>query len=231
MSMARSLSARMYFRRLSSAPGAPEQNMQNQLHPLFACPLVVFGERYAFNDAERQYLAGLETVDNDGNAMSANDRVLDSEELSDLRQFLDRCILIYKRELLRIKDENEIFITQSWVNRSTTGDYHPRHRHPNSVISGVLFLDDNSNNDLPAIRFHRSWDMFPLAMNYDELTDFNAESKEFYPQEGMLILFPSLLEHDVDRNKSDRVRSSLSFNTFVRGKVGTRSQLTEIDLS
>ena len=46
----------------------------------------------------------------------------------------------------------------------------------------------------------------------------------------MLILFPSLLEHDVERNKADGVRRSLSFNTFVRGVVGGSKQLTEVDL-
>jgi len=205
--------------------------MQNQVNPLFAYPLVIIGERYAFADEEKQYIADLEMIDNDGNSMSKDDKVLDSQPLSTLRAFIDKNVFSYKKELLRIKDENEVFITQSWVNRSAAGDHHPRHRHPNSIISGVLFLDDNSDDDLPAIRFHRSHEMFPLAFSFDELTDFNAESKEFAPQEGMLILFPSLLEHEVGKNKSGRERSSLSFNTFVRGPIGGRKQLTEVELS
>lgn len=205
--------------------------MSNQVHPLFANPIVICGDRYSFSAAEKQFLTELEMTSNDGNLMSKDDRLLDSEILSDLREFVDQQIFAYKKELLRISDENEIYITQSWLNRSETGDFHPRHRHPNSIISGVLFLDDNSDHSLPAIRFHRSTDMFPLSLGFAELTDFNAESKEFDPDEGVLMLFPSLLEHDVGKNRSERSRSSLSFNTFVRGSIGGSKQLTEVEIS
>ena len=73
--------------------------------------------------------------------------------------------------------------------------------------------------------------MFPLNFSFDELNEFNASAREFDPDQGMLILFPSLLEHDVGINTSDRVRSSISFNTYVRGKVGGRDQLAEIFIS
>jgi len=204
--------------------------MKNQLHPLFACPLVICGDIYAFSDAEKEHFAGLEMIDNVGNSMSKDDRVLESSVLSELRQFIDDRILMYKKDLLRIRDENEIYITQSWINRARPDQYHPRHRHPNSIISGVMYLDDNSDHGLPPIRFHRSQDMFPLEFRYEELTDFNASSKEFEPKQGMLVLFPSLLEHDVGKNRSDRTRTSLSFNTYVRGTVGGKRQLTEVEI-
>lgn len=205
--------------------------MDNQVYPLFACPLVICGEKYSFPEAEKQFLSDLEMVDNLGNLMSTDDRLLDSEALKSLRAFADQKLLAYKKELLRIRDEHEIYITQSWLNRSATNAFHPRHRHPNSIISGVLFLDDNSDRSLPPIRFHRGTDMFPLALGFEELTDFNADSMEFDPDEGMLILFPSLLEHEVSKNRSERTRSSLSFNTFVRGKIGGRSALTEVEIA
>lgn len=202
--------------------------MKNQVYPLFACPLVICGEKYSFSDADRQFFSGLEMDGNIGNLKSKDDHVLDNEALKNLRAFIDQKLLAYKKELLRIRDEHEIYITQSWVNRSATDEFHPRHRHPNSIISGVLFLDDNSDKSLPAIRFHRGADMFPLALGFEELTDFNADSMEFDPDEGMLVLFPSLLEHEVEKNQSKRTRSSLSFNTFVRGKIGGKSALTEV---
>ena len=204
--------------------------MTNQVFPLFAYPLVICGEIYRFSNAESAFFDGLEMIDNVGNSMSADDHVLDHEELSGLKAFIDNKIFVYKKELLRIKDDNEIYITQSWINRAKSDQYHPRHRHPNSIVSGVMYLDDNSDHSLPPIRFHRSHEMFPLEFSYDELTDFNATSREFEPVQGMLVLFPSLLEHDVGQNKTDRIRTSLSFNTYARGKVGGKKQLTEIDI-
>jgi len=205
--------------------------MNNAIVPLFSYPLVICGQKYEFTDADRTFIDGLEMADNSGNSMSSQDRVLDCTALSAVRKFIDAQILNYKNNLLRIKDSNEIYITQSWVNKSKPGQFHPRHKHPNSVISGVLFLDENNEGSLPPIRFHRTLDMFPLNFSFDELNEFNASAREFDPEQGMLMLFPSLLEHDVDINRSKRVRTSLSFNTYVRGTVGGKEQLSEINIS
>ncbi len=205
--------------------------MNNAIYPLFPYPLLICGKKYEFTSAEKEYISQLEMIDNIGNLRSKNDKVLESEELSDLKVFIDEQLLNFKKNLLRIKDENEIYITQSWVNHSNPNQYHPKHKHPNSVISGVLFLDENVSGSLPPIRFHRTHEMFPLNFSFDELNEFNASAREFDPDQGMLMLFPSLLEHDVEKNTSDRARSSISFNTYVRGKVGGRDQLTEIFIS
>jgi len=205
--------------------------MKNTIYPLFAYPVAVCANKYEFTDADKKYIAQLEMIDNIGNSMSKNDKILDSEELSGLKQYVDEQIFAYKKGLLRIKDENEIYVTQSWVNKSKSSQFHPKHKHPNSVISGVLYLDDNSDGSLPPIRFHRTMEMFPMEFSFDGLNEFNASCREFDPVQGMLMLFPSLLEHDVGQNKSDQVRTSISFNTYVRGLVGGRAQLTEVSIS
>jgi len=163
--------------------------------------------------------------------MSRNDRSLDSAELSNLKAFIDLQIYSYKNKILRMKDENEIYITQSWANKSKTNQFHPKHKHPNSLISGVMFVSENDEDGLPPIRFHRTNDLLPLNFDYEELNDFNADCRWFKPVQGRLILFPSLVEHDVEKNKSSRERITLSFNTFVRGEIGNSAQLTEVKMS
>lgn len=204
---------------------------KNAVYPLFATPLMVSGDRYAFSEAEQRFLSGLEMTDNVGNSMSVDDQVLDHRELKGLRRFIDDHIRLFKANLLRIREDNEIYITQSWVTCSHPGDYHPKHRHPNSVISGVLYLDDETDDGQTPIRFHRTLDLFPVDLAYDELNEFNASSREFDPERGMLVLFPSSLEHDVEKNRSQHRRRSLSFNTYIRGVVGGKEQLTRLDLS
>ncbi len=73
--------------------------------------------------------------------------------------------------------------------------------------------------------------MFPLDFEFDILNEPNAGCRSFETVQGSLILFPSLLEHDVDKNRSDRVRISISFNTYVRGVVGSGEKLTEVNIS
>ena len=205
--------------------------MQNTVYPLFPCPLVVCEDRYAFSQAEQEFLAGLEMTDNVGNLVSTDAQVLDREAMAELRAFIDSRVFNYKKNLLRIRDDNEIYITQSWVNHSKPGAYHPRHRHQNSVVSGVMYLGSNTHEALPPIRFHRTLDMFSIDFSFDELNEFNASSREFDPVPGMLILFPSSVDHSVEQNRTGLVRQSLSFNTFVRGTVGGKEQLTEVTLS
>ena len=204
--------------------------MKNTLYPLFAYPVVTCGDRYDFSANEKNYFANLEMIDNVGNTMSRKDRVLDDAELSNLKRFIDQNLFNYKKNLLHIRDDNEIYITQSWVNRSHPDQFHPKHRHQNSVISGVMYLDDE-DDDLPPIRFHRMHELYPVEFSYDELNEFNASCRTFAPARGMLVLFPSLLEHDVETNRTQRIRTSLSFNTYVRGVVGGREQLTEVTIA
>ena len=205
--------------------------MKNALYPLFAYPVVICGDRYEFSAAEKEYISNLEMRENVGNRMSKNDRVLDDEVLSALREFIELNVFNYKKNLLHIRDDNEIYITQSWINVSRPNDFHPKHKHPNSIISGVMYIDEDGAGDLPPIRFHRTHDLYSVDFSYDELNEFNASCRTFAPEQGMLVLFPSLLEHDVEANRTNRTRTSLSFNTYVRGIVGGREQLTEVTIA
>ena len=58
-------------------------------------------------------------------------------------------------------------------------------------------------------------------MCYEEIKSYSDDFKRdtnyyhnysFIPNEGLLVLFPSHLQHDVEVNKSDEDRISVSFN-------------------
>ena len=129
--------------------------MKSTVFPLFAYPVVACAPIYQFSDEERAFIDGLEMIDNTGNRMSKDTSILESEELAGVKAYIEEQLASYKTGLLRMKDENEIYITQSWSNKATSSQFHQRHKHPNSVISGVMYLGDNSDESLPPIRFHR----------------------------------------------------------------------------
>ena len=37
---------------------------------------------------------------------------------------------------------------------------------------------------------------------------------------GRLVIFPSSMVHDVDKNEGTKDRVTISFNTFIRGEMG-----------
>ena len=203
----------------------------NTVFPLFSFPVMVCSDIYKFTSTEEKTISELAMANNLGNLMSQNDRILDGAELENLRKFIDSQLDVYKEQILRIKSQNEIYITQSWANTARTNQFHPKHKHPNSIISGVIFVTGKEGDGLPPLRFHRTHDLIPLAFQYEELNDLNSECKWFEPIQGKLILFPSLVEHDVEKNTSDKDRTTISFNTFARGDIGNSSQLTKIEIS
>tara|TARA_B100000989_G_scaffold120458_2_gene88822 strand:- start:956 stop:1594 length:639 start_codon:yes stop_codon:yes gene_type:complete len=88
-----------------------------------------------------------------------------------------------------------------WFNISNTGDSTGWHDHKeNAKISGVYYISvpEKSGN----IIFRKN--------------DGNKYKKWFVkPEDGMMILFPSRLEHCVEINKSYDTRISLSFNLYT----------------
>ena len=100
----------------------------------------------------------------------------------------------------------------NWVNINRRGDCNTRHVHfcNNIFLSGVYYVKvpENSGN----IKF---WD--PRGLLHHTLPEhafyFDGHEYEWIvPKSGMLLFFPSWLEHEVEPNESEEDRISISFN-------------------
>ena len=65
-------------------------------------------------------------------------------------------------------------------------------------------------------------------MKVEESNLYNSMGWQIPNENFKLILFPSYLEHFVESNKSDTPRISLSMNTFIKGSIGIKDDLTEV---
>ena len=157
---------------------------------------------------------------------SINKYVLNEKPLVNLKKRIQECIDKYKYIMMRC--DQEIYITNSWVNLLEKGKRHSLHYHGNSFISGVFYVETNNNH--PGIRFENPSRMWPLTWQRTKFNDFNSESWVETVEKNTLILFPSLLWHSVDINNYEKERISLSFNTFIKGKLSTDSYLAELEL-
>lgn len=162
------------------------------------------------------------------NLTTNNKLVLEGVDFVNLKKFIKECIDEYFYNILQVKKDINIYITQSWLNFNTKGTSHHTHFHSNSVISGVFYFTD----DNVPIEFETSYLKFGnISLNYEGFNDVNYETFNFSTGKGILILFPSTLKHSVKENDSENTRISLSLNTFVSGKLGEHNNLTQLTLN
>ena len=105
---------------------------------------------------------------------------------------------------------------------------HHMHAHSNSIISGVLYL--NADRKYDSIKFHKHNNYQTLKFPTSNYHVFNSQSWTVPVHTGEIILFPSYLSHEVSQKIGDNLRTSLSFNTYVKGIIGEKMELTELIL-
>ena len=159
------------------------------------------------------------------NRQSLDNFILDNPELENIRKWIRLKINEYARNVMGSK--SEMVITQSWLNKNAKGESHHEHVHPNSMISGVWYPQINEN--LPPIEFRTS-SARDVTLEIETYNQFNSATFMLPMRMGELIIFPSNLSHSVQPNQSDEERISLSFNTWCKGNLGDKKQLTYLPL-
>lgn len=107
----------------------------------------------------------------------------------------------------------DIIIKESWFTRTQKNEYHHRHLHAFSEISGVYYVKTNGNDG--SIAFYPPSSILFVSKIYSGKSD----TITYRPEVGKLLLWPSLLEHGVISNQTDDDRISLSFNISLRDKL------------
>jgi len=178
-------------------------------------------------EKELGFIKNQETRPNMGNATSVNNTILRHKAMTKLRDFIESSVSEYFKTIYNPKHQVSLRVTQSWTNYTEPGQWHHKHAHPNSFVSGVFYPQANKETD--KIYFYRGgFDMVKLPPeNYNS---WNSESWWFDVGTGDLILFPSSLEHMVETVQGDQTRISLSFNTFPVGNIGEEVSLTGLKI-
>ena len=162
---------------------------------------------------------------NEGNITSNDNYILNQKVFSKLKEDLDLRVQDYFKKVLSTTDAVTPFITQSWLNYTETKQYHHKHQHPNSLVSGVFYV--NCHEELDKIKFFN--DTYKTIK--PEIKDwnlYNSESWWFTVKTGDIILFPSSLTHMVENKEGTNTRISLAFNVFIKGTIGNNKNLTEL---
>lgn len=166
------------------------------------------------------------TVQNNGNLTSKDRYILNKPELSELKIFLEEKVDEYFKGVFATNSNVSLGITQSWLNYTDEGQYHHKHHHNNSFISGVFYIDTEETDKITF--YDDIWE--PFSVPTEEYNIFNSLSWWVPAEKNSLLLFPSSLVHGVEGLIDNHTRISLAFNTFFKGTIGNYDYATELKL-
>ena len=107
--------------------------------------------------------------------------------------------------------KQEVKITGMWAIINKKNASNSMHIHSNNYISAAYYVKAPINcGDIVFYdpRFAATY-RYPKISKTNKL---NSNIVSFQPKEGMLVLFPSYLQHSVNANKTDEERMVISFN-------------------
>ena len=206
--------------------------MDSQIDGIFPTPLYMFNRGIGISDSEKEEfneIIGKGLNSNIYNSTTKDTHIF-KNRLFQLRSFCEECIGRYVRSIISPRVDMDFFITQSWINVTKAGESHQRHCHQNSIISGVYYHNTIEDDSIAFIDPNNAVkdriQVLPLENNI-----FNSNERILPVKDGDLVLFPSYMEHHVDKNETETERISLAFNVFARGLFGDQETLTELKIS
>lgn len=197
-----------------------------QILSLFPTAVGIYNLGRDLTKKEKDLLLNLEDGPNMGNTTSKDRFILRNSILADLKEFFQNSLNHYFKEVIAPSKEAELYITQSWVNYTKKGQWHHAHEHPNSIISGVFYIQ---SDELDKIYFENN-QYRQIIFPTQNFNVFNSRSWWLEATQGRLLLFPSSLRHNVNTVETDHTRVSLSFNTFAKGMIGAPEDLTLLEV-
>lgn len=203
--------------------------MNFEITPLFATPIYHSYSNISNLQNELDVANNLEFKNAKANKVSKDTYVLDLIELHNYKKICDDHLKNFVNNV--VDCQQEFYITNSWIAVTNPGECHYTHHHPNSIISGVLYLQ--SDNKSGKINFHcKSTFKNSFAFNYDfkQHNVFNSDMWSYSPKSGEILIFPSWVNHSVDVNLSESPRIILGFNTFVKGTFGSNEYSADLIL-
>jgi uncharacterized protein (TIGR02466 family) len=151
------------------------------------------------------------TSNTNGHTSFYTGSLLQLDLFKDLQIYIDRAI---KLSLIEKEKNNDFDLRwlDFWYTIYSKGTNVEEHFHPNSIISGIFYLKCPENcGDI--IFLDNNYNFKNFCVNTSPLKTFTYPKLfRLTPEEGMIILFPSWLNHTTDLNKSEEDRIMFSFN-------------------
>jgi len=136
--------------------------------------------------------------------------IFDKIEFQDLRIFIKNSV---EQTHIVCGLGGDLKFTRSWANINRKYSYHESHHHCPNVWSGVYYVQAEEKDATISFMnmniLNSSW---PYNAKKLYNNDLNSSQTTCKTSTGMLLIFPSYLNHKVDQHMSDKERISIAFN-------------------
>ena len=203
--------------------------MEDNINGIFPTPIYISKLNRKLTPLELKFVdkSKKDFYKNDGNITSTNNYILNEKPFANIKKELDLKVQDYFDKVISPANKITPYITQSWLNYTETNQYHHKHAHPNSLVSGVFYINCHEEHD--KIKFFND-NYKTIKLEVKDWNIWNSESWWFSVKTGDIILFPSSLTHMVETKEGTNTRISLAFNVFIKGTIGNNKNLTELIL-
>jgi hypothetical protein len=209
------------------------QNPKAHVFPLF--PTALYVTNYEGDTTEMvRYFDNCEMNEAVGGGygmISKNSYIVDNPICKPFTDFAMACFQDYATNVMRYAYK-ELQFAQSWLTYKLPGQFHKAHTHPNTILAGVFYYDQQPGD--AAICFSkevralgRSY-LEPSLLNDYQEHPFSQEEIYFTPKKNDFIIFPSHVMHGVPPNKTNRVRKALGVNALTKGSLGDQETISQI---
>ena len=194
-----------------------------ELLPLFSIPVYI--SSVDIDDDTVTLVENIEfkRLDINNGDRSKDTYILNSEGFKNLQSSIMSHVERLVREVFFVEKYINFEMKNSWIMRHTAGDYAGGHFHPNSMLSGILYIKtDNQSGDLIFKKVPNHLTIFSgnLDLPVSEHSIFNSSTWRITPKNNQLIIFPSHLVHEVTKCISNNIRYCIAFNLFPTGTLG-----------
>jgi len=160
----------------------------------------------------KKYLADKKHLSNEWgykNTYKSNGGLNEYKDFDEFTNWIHDQARWYLNEL-GYKCPNE-FSTQIFASEMLEGDKHGPHTHPNSILSGVFYLQAPEGSSKILFNDPKPYRKY-IDLEVENNTLHNYHQVFFNAEKGLLVLWQSWIEHEVPENKSQEGRITLVFN-------------------
>lgn len=209
-----------------------------QIHLLFPTAIATSTLDRPFTSLESRVWESANYYDNhtdhqtspNGVSYTIESSILERPELANIKSWILEQVTAYVNEY-KLSDTIELEIARSWIVRSKPGDFGRMHTHPNSLISGVLYLAADPTSGNLILQDSRTSKLGGMEFNYADMNQLNSCNVSIPPKPGNLVMFPGYLAHEVAHNRSWITRYSLAFDVWFRGSINLRNPMGALTIS